>query len=167
MKQEGKRQDREELLLKLLEGLSRQQKQPFGTIMENIGYAFGLDEVRLFYRKGEKVLINVCWREKEGTRAVEDPMDFAREENFIHLYKGHNIAIVDRTSLIEQLCPQTWLWLTQRGVKAALIYKMNFTHHEGFICYNKMSDSSRKWSDGDRESLTYISKVIELLINDK
>ena len=167
IKKEGERQDREELLLRLLECLARQQKQPFGAILENIGYAFGLDEVRLFYRGGEKVLMNGCWSEERGVRNEGNSMDFVYEENFLHLCKGRRIAVVDRTSLIEQLCPQTWRYLTDCGAKAALIYKMNFTHHEGFICYSRMSESSRKWSDSDRENLTYISKVLELLINDK
>lgn len=163
----GGNQDGQELLLNMMECLARQQNQPYGTVLKNIGKVFGLEEVQLFYRDKTKILIEVCWDAGEGLRAMESLKDCLGEENFVHLYKGKNLAVIDRTGLIEQLCPKTYQYLTGHGIKAALVYKMGFLHHEGYIAYCKKSELSRKWSDGDKERLTYISKVVELMLNDK
>lgn len=163
----GKREDREEIVLRLLECLAKQQNQPFGAMLKDIGTTFGLDEVALFYSDGERASIACCWDVEEGICPAEPIAACIGEENFVHLYKGHKIAVIDRTDMIEQICPQTYRYLARRGIKAALIYEMKFARHKGCIGYCKKSELTRKWSDGDKENLTYISKVIELMLNDQ
>ena len=52
-------------------------------------------------------------------------------------------------------------------MKTALVYRMDYRHHEGYIAFYKKSDMSRKWSDSDLANLAYISKILELAINDR
>lgn len=163
----GKRQDKEDLVLKMLEYVAQQANRPFDMLLQDIGSTFGLDEIHLFYGDAGKVLLESFWnvdgREKPGSSLT----DYVHEENFVHLYRDHNMAVIDKLDLIEQLCPRTHLYMMARGVKVALIYKMDCKQHEGYISYCKMSDISRKWSDSDMANLTYISKMIELIINDR
>ncbi|MCM1100504.1 MAG: GGDEF domain-containing protein [Clostridium sp.] len=163
----SRRQDREDLVLEVLECLARQINRPYDVLLRDIGTAFGLDEIHMFYGDAKKVLLESYWNAQGETGRGESFADYVHEENFIHLYKEHNMAVIDNPGLIEQLCPRTHKYLMAHGIKVALIYKMDCKKHEGYITYCKMSDISRKWSDSDMANLAYISKAIELLINDK
>lgn len=161
------RQDKEELVLKMLEYAAYQIKRPFDMILQDVGAAFGLDEIHLFYGDEPKALLESFWSVEGIEKPAQSFGRYVHEENFEHLYQEHNMAVIDKLDLIEQLCPQTHQYMMQRGVKVALVYKMQCKRHEGYIVYCKMSDMSRKWSDSDMANLTYISKTIELIINDK
>ncbi len=161
------RQDKEDLVLKMLEYVAQQTNRPFDMLLRDIGSTFGLDEIHLFYGDEKKVLLESYWNAEGGEMPTESFANYVHEENFVHLYREHDMAVIDKLDLIEQLCPQLHKYLLAHGVKVALIYKMNCKKHEGYIAYCKMSDMSRKWSDSDMANLTYISKVIELLINDR
>lgn len=163
----GQRQDKEDLVIKILEYVAQQTNRPFNMLLQDIGMAFGLDEIHMFYGDAEKVLMESYWNAQGEAKRQESFADYVHEENFVHLYKEHNMAVIDNLDLIKQLCPKTHKYLMSRGVKVALIYKMDCKKHEGYISYCKMSDLSRKWSDSDMANLAYISKAIELLINDK
>ncbi len=161
------KQDKEDLVLKMLEYAAYQIKRPFDMLLQDIGTAFGLDEIHLFYGDAPKTLLESFWS-ADGREKPEEPFgEYVHEENFVHLYQEHNLAVIDKLDLIVQLCPKTHAYMKKRGVKVALVYKMNCKRHEGYIVYCKMSDISRKWSDSDMANLTYISKTIELIINDK
>lgn len=162
-----KQQDKEDLVLKLLGYLARQSKAPYEVMLQDIGNAFALDEVHLFYGTKGKKILESYWNANGGTMPEESFSDYVHEENFVHLYREHNLAVIDKPDLIEQLCPRTYAYLMSHGIKVALIYKMDYKNHEGYIVYCKMSDTSRKWSDSDMANLTYISKILELLIDDK
>lgn len=163
----GQKQDKEELVLKMIEYAAYQVKRPFDMILQDIGTTFGLDEIHLFYGDAPKATLESFWS-VDGREKPENSFgEYVHEENFEHLYREHNMAVVDKLDLIEQLCPCTHEYMMKRGVKVALIYKMNCKKHEGYIVYCKMSDISRKWSDSDMANLTYASKTIELIINDK
>lgn len=161
------RQDKEDLVLKMLEYVAQQTNRPFDMLLRDIGSTFGLDEIHLFYGDEKKVLLESYWNAEGGEMPTESFANYVHEENFVHLYREHDMAVIDKLDLIEQLCPQLHKYLMAHGVKVALIYKMNCKKHQGYIAYCKMSDMSRKWSDSDMANLTYISKVIELLINDR
>lgn len=161
------RQDKEDLVLKLLEFMARQTNRPFYMILQDIGLTFGLDEVSLIYGDEKKTLLESYWCSDGSTKPADSDIHFVHEENFVHLYREHNLAVIDKLDLIEQLCPQTHKYMTEHGIKTALIYKMNYKQHEGYITYYKRSDMSRKWSDSDLANLTYISKIMELVINDR
>lgn len=165
----AKQQDKEELVLKMLGYLARQSRQPYEVMLQDIGNTFALDEVHLFYGDEGKKILESYWNANDGSGSMpaESFADCVHEENFAHLYREHNMAVIDKPDLIEQLCPRTHQYLMSHGIKVALIYKMDYKKHEGYIAYCKMSDTSRKWSDSDMANLTYISKTIELLINDK
>ena len=53
-------------------------------------------------------------------------------------------------------------WCIEKASEPEVVLK-----HEGYITYYKMSDLSRKWTDSDIANLTYISKAMELAINDQ
>lgn len=163
----GKRQDKEDLVLKMLEYVAQQANRPFDMLLQDIGSTFGLDEIHLFYGDAGKVLLESFWNVDGREKPESSFANYVHEENFVHLYRDHNMAAIDKLDLIEQLCPQTYQYMMNRGVKVALIYKMECKQHEGYIAYCKMSDISRKWSDSDMANLTYISKMIELIINDR
>lgn len=161
------RQDKEELVLKMLELAALQMKRPFEMILQDVGMTFGLDEIHLFYGDAPKALLESFWSANGREKPENSFGKYVHEENFEHLYREHNMAVIDKLDLIEQLCPQTHKYMMSRGIKVALVYRMSCRRHEGFIVYCKMSDISRKWSDSDMANLTYISKTIELIINDK
>ncbi len=161
------RQDKEDLVLKMLEYLAEKVNRPFDMLLRDVGSVFGLDEIHLFYGEKKKMLLESYWNIDGGEMPEESFADYVHETNFVHLYKEHGMAVIDKLDLIEQLCPNTHKYLMMRGVKVALVYRMNCKKHEGYIVYCKMSDMARKWSDSDMANLTYISKMIELLINDR
>lgn len=161
------RQDKEDLVLKMLEYVAQQANRPFDMLLGDVGSTFCLDEVHLFYGDNKKRLLESYWNADGGEMLEESFADYVHEANFVHLYREHDMAVIDNLDLIEQLCPQTHKYLMMRGVRVALVYKMNCRKHEGYIVYCKMSDMARKWSDSDMANLTYISKMIELLINDR
>lgn len=161
------RQDKEDLVLKMLEYVAQQANRPFDMLLGDVGSTFGLDEVHLFYGDNKKRLLESYWNADGGEMPKESFADYVYEANFVHLYREHDMAVIDNLDLIEQLCPQTHKYLMARGVRVALVYKMSCRKHEGYIVYCKMSDMARKWSDSDMANLTYISKMIELLINDR
>ena len=161
------RQDKEDLVLKMLEYVARQANRPFDMLLRDVGTTFGLDEVHLFYGDTRKRLLESYWNVDGGEMPKDSFADYVHEPNFVHLYREHDMAVIDNLDLIQQLCPETHKYMTMRGVKVALVYKMNCKKHEGYIVYCKKSDMARKWSDSDMANLTYISKMIELLINDR
>lgn len=163
----ARRQDKEDLVLGMIEYLAKQKNRPINMILQDIGVTFGLDEIRLVYGEGRRITLENFWSAVQKEPPAGLYMDFVNEENFVHLYREHNLAVIDKLDLIEQLCPMTHQYMTENGIKTALIYKMNAEKHEGYITYYKMSDISRKWSDSDIANLTYISKVLELVINDR
>ncbi len=161
------RQDKEYLVLKMLEYLAEVSNLPFDMLLRDVGIVFGLDEIHLFYGDAKKMMLESYWNADGSEMPKESFADCVHEANFVHLYKEHGMAVIDKPELIEQLCPQTHKYLVKRGVKVALVYKMSCRKHEGYILYCKMSDMARKWSDSDMANLTYISKIIELLIHDR
>lgn len=162
------RQDKEDLVLKMLEYAAKQSNVPYNMIFQDIGTTFGLDEIHMVYGDAQKVLLESSWSSEENDGGTGDSeIDFVREDNFVHLYREHNLAVIDKLDLIEQLCPKTHKYMLEHGIRTALIYKMNCENHEGYITYYKKSDISRKWSDSDLANLTYISKILELVINDR
>ncbi len=163
----SQRQEKEDLVLNMMEYMAQQTNRPFDMLLRDIGNTFGLDEVHLFYGDASKVLLESYWHVNGGEMPADSFANYVHEENFIHLYREHDMAVIDKLDLIEQLCPRMHKYLMTHGVKVALIYKMSCKKHEGYIAYCKMSDLSRKWSDSDMANLTYISKIIELLINDR
>ena len=163
----AQRQDKEELVLKMMEYMARQANRPYDMMLRDIGNTFGLDEIHLTYGDARKVRLESYWNVNGGEKPADSFAKYVHEENFVHLYREHDMAVIDKLDLIEQLCPQMYQYLMEHGVKVALIYKMNCRKHEGYIAYCKMSDMSRKWSDSDMANLAYISKIMELLINDR
>lgn len=162
------RQDKEDLVLKFLVYMAKQTNIPFDMLLTDIGVTFALDEIRLIYGEEGKTLLENFWSAEGAPRPSEpDMISFVHEENFGHLYREHDMAVIDKLDLIEQLCPQTCKYMTEHGIKTALVYKMDYRHHEGYIAYYKRSDMSRKWSDSDLANLSYISKILELIINDR
>ncbi|MDE7251538.1 MAG: sensor domain-containing diguanylate cyclase [Acetatifactor sp.] len=161
------RQDKEDLVLKMMEYLAWQTNRPYDMMLEDIGNTFGLDVIHLSYGNAEKTLLESYWNVNGEEKPEDSFVNYVHEENFVHLYMEHDMAVIEKLDLIEQLCPQMYQYLTEHGVKVALIYKMNCKEHEGYIAYCKMSDLSRKWSDSDMANLVYISKMMELLINDR
>ena len=161
------KQDKEDLVLKMLECVAHQMNRPFDMILQDVGMTFGLDEIHLFYGDAPKASLESFWSVDGRPKPEVSFGEYVHEENFEHLYREHNLAVIDKLDIIEQLCPQTHRYMMKRGVKVALVYKMNCKRHEGYIVYCKMSDIARKWSDGDMANLTYISKTIELIINDR
>ncbi|MDE5865848.1 MAG: hypothetical protein K2H31_04520, partial [Lachnospiraceae bacterium] len=125
------------------------------------------DEIILYYGDMQKVTIETYWNADEKEASAESSIGYVNEENFVHLYNEHGMAVIDKVDLIKPLCPRAYDYLAGQNVKVALIYKMNFTNHEGYIAYYKKRDISRKWPESDVANLTYISKVIELTFNDK
>lgn len=163
----GQKKNKQYLVLKMLECLAHQSKTPFKMMLQDIGNAFELDEIYLFYGDVQKLLLESYWRADEKAAPTESFVDYVNEESFTHLYNEHNMAVIDKISLIKQFCPQVYAYLDKHDVKVALIYKMNSQNHDGYIAYYKKSDISRKWSESDIANLTYISKTIELIFNDK
>ncbi len=168
MNSASRRQDKEELVLKMLEYVARQTNRPFDMLLKDIGEAFGLEEVRLSYGNEKKVLLESKWSMDGEVRLDRTFSECIHEENFVHLYRGNNaMAVIDKPEPIELLCPKMYKYMVSRGIRTALVYKMDCKQHEGYIAYCKMSDMSRKWSDSDLTNLTYISKILELVINDR
>ena len=162
------RQDKEDLVLKYITYMAKQINRPLNMWLGEIGMAFALDEIRLIYGEDGKTLLENFWSADNSPRPYEDDMiSFVHEENFGHLYREHDMAVIDKLDLIEQLCPQTFRYMTEHGVRTALVYRMDYRHHEGYIAFYKKSDMSRKWSDSDLANLAYISKILELAINDR
>ncbi|MDE7284520.1 MAG: GGDEF domain-containing protein, partial [Lachnospiraceae bacterium] len=161
------KKNKQHLVMKMLEYLARQSGAPFSTVLREIGNTFDLDEIYLFYGDIQKVMMENYWN-AAGTEAPAEPsVDYVNEENFVHIYNEHGMAVIDKIDVIKQLCPQTYDYLSKHDVKVALIYKMNLKNHEGYIAYYKKSEISRKWSESDIANLTYLSKTIELIFNDK
>ncbi|MBR1770437.1 MAG: GGDEF domain-containing protein [Lachnospiraceae bacterium] len=163
----ARRQDKEDLVLGMLEYAAKQFNRPINTILSDVGVTFGLDEIRLVYGEERKVMLENFWSATDAAPPENLYIDFVYEENFGHLYREHNMAVIDKLDLIEQLCPMTHKYMVDHGIKSALVYKMDYMKHEGYITYYKMSDLSRKWTDSDIANLTYISKAMELAINDQ
>lgn len=163
----GQKKNKQHLVLKMLEYLIHQTGTTFKMIMNDIGNTFDLDEIYLFYGDMQKVSIETYWNANEKEASAEASIDYVNEENFVHLYNEHGMAVIDKVELIKPLCPHAYDYLVSQNVKVALIYKMNFTNHEGYIAYYKKRDISRKWPESDIANLTYISKIIELTFNDK
>lgn len=161
------RQDKEDLVLKMMEYLAWQTNRPYDMMLRDIGNTFGLDAIHLSYGDAKKVRLESYWNVNGEEKPEDSFANYVHEENFVHLYMEHDMAVIEKLDLIEQLCPQMYKYLMEHGVKVALIYKMNCRKHEGYIAYCKMSDLSRKWSDSDMANLAYISKIMELLINDR
>lgn len=163
----GQKRNKQHLVMKMLEYLARQSGAPFNIILQDVGNAFDLDEIYLFYGDVQKVIMENYWDAAGNEAPAESSVDFVNEENFVHLYNEHGMAIIDKVEVIKQMCPGTHDYLTKHDVKVALIYKMNLRNHEGYIAYYKKSDISRQWPESDIANLTYISKTIELIFNDK
>lgn len=164
----GTKQDKEDFVLYMLEYLGHQMNRPFNMLFQDIGNSFELDGIHMFYGSIGKVTLENFWEPNlDGELQKESSIEFVREENFHHLYKEHGMAVIDNFGIIEELCPRTYAYMITHNIKAALIYKMNCQKHEGYIAYYKKSESTRKWSDSDRAGLTYISKILELIINDR
>ena len=161
------KKNKQYLVMHMMECLTNQAKASLNAMLKDTGNAFDLDEIYLFYGKSHKMVMESSWSANEESTSSESLIEYIQEENFVHLYNEHGMAVIDKVTLIKQLCPQTYNYLTKQGVKVALIYKMNFKEHESYIAYYKKSDISRKWSESDIANLTYISKIIELVLNDK
>lgn len=161
------RQDKEDLVLKMMEYVAQKTTRPYELILRDVGTTFGLDEIHIFYGDEKKTLLESYWNANGEEKPQESFADCVHEENFSHLYREHNVAIIDKPDLIEQLCPITHKFLLDHGIKVTLIFKMDCKKHEGYIVYCKKSELSRKWSDSDMANLTYISRMIELMINDR
>ncbi|MCM1046978.1 MAG: GGDEF domain-containing protein [Clostridiales bacterium] len=163
----GQKKNKQQLVLKMLEYLTHQTGITFSMILRDIGGAFDLDEIYLFYGDVQKLTMENHWSATGQDAPAEASVDYVNEENFAHLYNEHGMAVIDKVDVIKQLCPQTYNYLTKHDVKVALIYKMGLKNHEGYIAYYKKSETSRQWPEGDIANLTYISKIIELIFNDK
>lgn len=163
----GQKKNKQHLVMKMLEYLARQSGAPFSTVLREIGNTFDLDEIYLFYGDVQKVLMENYWNAAGKEAPAEPSVDYVNEENFVHIYNEHGMAVIDKIDVIKQLCPQTYDYLSKHDVKVALLYKMNLKNHEGYIAYYKKREISRKWSESDIANLTYISKTIELIFNDK
>lgn len=163
----GQKKNKQHLVMKMLEYLASRSGVPFNSVLQEIGDTFDLEEIYLFYGDVQKIIMENYWN-AEGKEAPAEPsVNYVNEENFVHLYNEHGMAVIDKIDVIKQLCPQTYDYLAKQKVKVALIYKMDLKYHEGYIAYYKKSEISRKWSEEDIANLTYISKTIELIFNDK
>ncbi|MDE6747871.1 MAG: GGDEF domain-containing protein [Lachnospiraceae bacterium] len=161
------KKNKQHLVMKMLEYLASQSGVPFNTVLREIGDTFDLDEIYLFYGDIQKVMMENYWNADGKEAPVEPSVNYVNEDNFVHIYNEHGMAVIDKIDMIKQLCPQTYDYLSKQGVKVALVYKMNLKNHEGYITYYKKSEISRKWAESDIANLTYISKSIELIFNDK
>ncbi len=161
------KKNKQYLVMHMMEYLINQTMASLNVMLQDTGNTFDLDEVYLFYGDSQKMVMDSSWRADKNGTPIESSVEYVKEENFVHLYNDHGMAVIDKVDLIQHMCPQTYDYLTKQGIKVALIYKMNFTKHEGYIAYYKKSEISRKWSESDISNLTYISKVIELILNDK
>lgn len=161
------KKNKQYLVMHMMEYLINQSMASLNVMLQDTGNTFDLDEVYLFYGDSQKMVMDSSWRADKNAAPIESSVDFIKEENFIHLYNEHGMAVIDRLELIKHMCPKTYVYLSKQGIKVALIYKMNFKIHEGYIAYYKKSEISRKWSESDIANLTYISKAIELILNDK
>ena len=161
------KKNKQQLVMRMLEYLPRQSGVPFSTVLRDVGNIFDLDEIYLFYGDIQKVMMENYWN-AEGKEAPAEPsINYVNEDNFVHIYNEHGMAVIDKIDMIKPLCPQTYDYLAKQGVKVALVYKMNLEKHEGYIAYYKKREISRKWPESDISNLTYISKSIELIFNDK
>lgn len=163
----GQKKNKQNIVINMMEYLANQLRTPFNIILQDIGNAFDLDEIALFYGGINKVVLEGHWNAEGKESAIEPYIGYVNEDNFTHLYNEHGMAVIDKVDLIKPLCPMTYEYLNKIDAKVALIYKMNYRNHEGCIAYYKKSDISRKWSEGDIINLTYISKIIELIFNDR
>lgn len=163
----GQKKNRQSIVINMMEYLANQLRTPFNIILQDIGNAFDLDEVFLFYGGINKVVLEGHWNAEGKESTVEPYIGYVNENNFIHLYKEHGMAVINKVDLVKPLCPMTYEYLNKINVKVALIYKMSCRNHEGYIAYYKKSDISRQWPESDIVNLTYISKIIELIFNDR
>ena len=150
----GQKKNKQHLVMKMLEYLARQSGAPFSTVLREIGDTFDLDEIYLFYGDVHKVMMENYWNAAGKEAPAEPSVDYVNEENFVHIYNEHGMAVIDKIDVIKQLCPQTYDYLSKHDVKVALLYKMNLKNHEGYIAYYKKREISIKWSESDISNLT-------------
>ncbi len=160
----GMKQDRESLILGLIDLLLKKQVLPFGMALEQIGEAFMLSEVGVFYGTDEKTALNYSWRRTLEEKQV---MPYSQEDNFQKLFNHNGLAVVDDIKLLEGVCNDTYHYLSGRGVTAAVFYRMSGGKHAGYVTFFKDVAMARKWTDSDKAYLNFIGKIMESSIREE
>lgn len=153
--------DKEGLVMRLTTYLLHKQVMPYETALEEIGEAFELGEINVFYGSTQRVMME--WN-PEYVKHERD-LEYVHMDRFEDMFDSNGIAVIDRIADIETRCPTVYKCLTDIGVESAIIFRMRDSDKEGYIAYYKMSSVSRKWSDSDKAYLNFIGKIIELSVD--
>lgn len=153
--------DKECLVMRLITYLLHKEVMPYEAALQEVGEGFKLDEINVFYGNTDRIMLQWNTEYKKNERILT----YIHKDSFEELFDSKGIAVIDNISNIENRCPEAYKYLSEIGVKAAVIYRMTEANKEGYIAYYKMASVSRKWSDSDKAYLNFIGKIIELSID--
>lgn len=158
------RQDRESLVLGLMELMLVKQSMSFQIAFEQISAAFDLDAISVYYGNPGELKQEWYWSRKNIERS-ERFVECIRED-FQKFFNGNGMAEFSNVELLEMVCPEMFHYFKDEGITAVLVYKLQTVKHEGYITYCKTNPMARKWAKADEAYLNFISKIIEIYIGD-
>lgn len=156
------KQGKEYLVLRLMEHFLNKNAISGQMLLNEVGPAFNLVEAHIIH--GEFLQEHVFWGIDGRERGTfEDIFDTVK---FRQLFDENNLAVIHHVYDLEFSCPEAYAYLNDRQITSALVYRME-TKEPGYVAFFRSETSSRLWADSDKAYLNFISKMIELYINDK
>ncbi len=155
----GLKQDKDSLVLGLIDLLLKKQAMPYATVLEQVGGAFDLSEIGVFYGNEDGMAMVCSW-----CRGVPEKqkIEYCKEEAFQNLFNHNGIAVINDMKMLEGVCNDTYNYLNGRGVTAAVIYRMQTGSHSGYVTFFKDIALARKWTSSDSAYLNFIGKIMLL-----
>lgn len=155
--------NKEGVIMNLVDLFLQKKVMTYETALNIVGYNFILDEINLFQKDENKVTIN--WEVAEDKKPKS--ISYVHEDNFENLFNENGMAIVNNVSNIEGIQNAAYQYMNERGIQAALIYKMQNDRKEGYVAFYKKSEIARKWESGDIAYLNFVGKILELSLDDR
>lgn len=161
---QSRKVNKESLVLRMIDDFLHQKTITYDSIIGDTLASFGLEELDIFYGDVSKPIISL---RSDGEKGAITEIEYARKEPFSKSFTENGIAVVDHISNVEFVYPDAYAYLKEKGVVAAIIYRMSKERKEGYVVFYKTTDAARKWSDGDKAYLNYIGKIFELSVDDR
>lgn len=136
----------------------------YETMLNEIGYAFGLDDIVIAY---DNFNITTTWNH-DGVYADRDSFKFLEDKKeFWDSFDNNNIYVMNGLYVMEVKFRYLYDLLKDRKIESAIFYKMVKNGNMiGMIMFAKVNNRM-KWSEYEKTIMAVIGKTIEISFTDR
>lgn len=132
-------------------------------IFSELGEAFSLSEILMIY---EDFSVAFQWTPDGISSDIETIVHFKPDSKFGELFNSDNLLVLDGLYKLDGNCSEIEGCLNEKGVKSALIYRIDRGNEfSGYVMFAKKTQR-QKWSDYDIIALSTAAKVFDVSMHE-